>query len=115
MKKAAFILILLSGLVLQAISQTDTLNIQTSAQCETCKKTLENDMSFVKGVKKSVLDLDTKILTVVYNPEKTDPGKLRVAVTKIGYDADSLKADPKAYKRLPDCCKKPEGNEPLKH
>jgi copper chaperone CopZ len=105
--KPLFILTLLISLTLPAISQTDTVRIQTSAVCETCKKTLENDLSFAKGVKKSVLDLDTKILTVVFNPEKTDVDKIRIAVAKSGYDADSLKADPRAYKHLPDCCKKP--------
>jgi periplasmic mercuric ion binding protein len=96
------------SVVKPALSQTDTIKIQTSAICETCKKTLEGDLSFEKGVKKSVLDLDTKILTVIYNPEKTNPEKIRIAVTKSGYDADSLHADPKAYKHLPECCKKPE-------
>jgi hypothetical protein len=33
--------------------------------------------------------------------------KIRIAITKSGYDADSLKADPKAFKHLPECCKKP--------
>lgn len=63
-------------------------------------------MSFEKGVRKVALDLDTKILTVIYNPSKTDALKIRIAVTRIGYDADSLSAEPKAYERLPDCCRK---------
>ena len=35
---------------------------------------------------------------------------LKKAVTKVGYDADDLPADPKAYDDLPKCCKK--DNEP---
>ena len=85
----------------------DTLQVQTSAICETCKTAIEKDMSFEKGVKSTTLNLDSKVLTVVYDAAKTDPQKIRVAVTKTGYDADSLKADPKAYKHLPDCCKNP--------
>jgi mercuric ion binding protein len=100
------ILIIMLFIAITAKAQTDTVRIQTSAQCETCKKTLEGDLSFEKGVKKSLLDLDTKILTVIYNPEKTNVDKIRIAVTKSGYDADSIPADPKAYKHLPDCCKK---------
>jgi copper chaperone CopZ len=94
-------------LAVNGLAQSDTVRIQTSAICGTCKKIIENDMSFVKGVKKSELDLGTSILTVVYNSEKTDPDKIRIAVTKTGYDADSLVADPKAFKRLPECCKNP--------
>ena len=107
MKKFSFLLIFFLSLFKPVMSQTDTIRIRTSAQCETCKKTIESDLSFERGVKKTDLNLDNKILTVVYNPDKTDPRKIRIAVTKSGYDADTLKADPKAYKRLPDCCKKP--------
>ena len=103
-----FITVSLLFLCVSFNAQTDTVRIQTSAICETCKKTLEHDLSFEKGVKNSELDIDSKILTVVYNAEKTTPEKIRIAVTKSGYDADSLHADAKAYKRLPECCKKPE-------
>src|SRR6185295_341144 len=82
-------------------AQTDTVKIKTSALCEQCKERIEHDLSFEKGVKSNTMDLDTKELTVVYNAMKTDPQKIRVAITKIGYDADTLKADTKAYKRLP--------------
>jgi len=115
MKKIAIVVLVLISFIEPARSQTDTIRILTTAQCETCKKAIEGDMSFEKGVKKSSLDLDTKILTVVYDSKKTNPEKIRVAVTKIGYDADSLTADPRSYKRLPDCCKKPVDGVPVKH
>lgn len=88
-------------------AQSDTLRIHTSAVCNTCKETLENDLSFVKGIVSSNLVVKTKELTVVYEPKKITADQVRIEVTKIGYDADSLKADPKAFRRLPDCCKKP--------
>jgi copper chaperone CopZ len=106
MKLIITFILVLAGFITRA--QTDTVYIKTSAICGTCKKIIENDLSFEKGVKKSELDVDSKILTVIYNPEKTDPDKIRKAVTKSGYDADSLKADEKAFKRLPECCKNPE-------
>jgi cation transport ATPase len=99
-------LIVFTLIVKSAIAENDTLQIQTSAVCEMCKETLEKELTFEKGIKSSRVDLKTNILTVIYNPEKTNPSDIRVAVTKIGYDADSLTADPKAHKRLPDCCKK---------
>ncbi len=89
-----------------AQKKVESLDILTSAVCDMCKETLEHDMSFEKGVKKVVLDVDTKVLTVDYNPEKTTPEKLRVAVTNVGYDADDVPANPKKYKRLHPCCKK---------
>ncbi len=83
-----------------------TVSIHTSAQCGICKKKIEHDMSFVKGVKSAVLNLKTRDLVIIYNPDKTNPEKLRWAVTKIGYDADTVGADPKAYESLLQCCKK---------
>jgi copper chaperone CopZ len=88
------------------VAQTEVVKIKTSAQCETCKSTIEKHMNFEKGVKSAELDYKTKILTVSYDLKKTSPEKLRIAVTKSGYDADSLLADPKAYDKLRKCCKK---------
>ena len=102
-----FILLLLHKF---SFAQMDTVIIKTSAICDQCKERIEHDLSFEKGVKTAVLDLKTKEVTVVYNPAKTDVEKIRIAITKSGYDADSLMADPKAYRRLPDCCQKPVNN-----
>jgi cation transport ATPase len=88
----------------------DTAQIQTSAICGQCKERLEHNIAFEKGVKSVELDDSSKVLTIVYKEGKNDKEKLKIAVTKIGYDADDLAADPKAYNRLPDCCKK--DNEP---
>ncbi|MFN8166822.1 MAG: heavy-metal-associated domain-containing protein [Bacteroidia bacterium] len=109
MKTIKWILVLLFFSTIAAKAQTDTLRIKTSAVCEKCKATLENDISFEKGVKWVHLDIPTAILTVVYVPGKNTPEKIRLAVTKTGYDADSLKADPKAFDKLSECCKKPHG------
>ena len=81
------------------------IEIKTSAVCEMCKETLEQDLTFEKGVKSVNLDVDTKVLTIVYNNKKTDPTALRKRVTLVGYHADSLQRDPKAYQNLPFCCK----------
>ena len=82
------------------------IKIQTSAICDMCEERLETNMAFEKGVKSVVLDDKTKVLTIVYKTSKTDPKKLREAISKLGYDADDVEADPKAYAKLPACCKK---------
>lgn len=90
----------------QTTKKTDTVKILTSAVCGMCKDRIESKMAYEKGVVSVVLDNDTKICTIVYKSDKTDPDKLRQAISKIGYDADSVPADPKAYEKLPGCCKK---------
>lgn len=80
--------------------------IKTSAVCDMCKETLEKAMAYEKGVKDSKLDVETKVLTVKYDPKKTDLAKIRTAVANSGYDADAVPANPKAYDKLNACCKK---------
>ncbi|MEO6904241.1 MAG: heavy metal-associated domain-containing protein [Bacteroidia bacterium] len=85
------------------------IKIKTSAICNECKNTIESALAFTKGVKKSFLDVPTSIVTVSYNPLKTTPEKIRIAISNAGYDADDVPANPKAYKKLSNCCKKESG------
>ena len=86
----------------------DTLFVHTSAQCGMCKQTIEKAMAYEKGVISSSLDLETKILQVVYKEAKSNPEKIRKAISAVGYDADDVKANERAYSNLPACCKKPD-------
>ncbi|HOW32280.1 MAG TPA: heavy metal-associated domain-containing protein [Bacteroidales bacterium] len=94
---------------------TVEIKIKTSAQCDMCKERIEKAMAFEKGVKSSVLDLDSKVLTVNYLPKKTTPEKIRNAVAATGYDADDVPANAKAYDALPPCCKKPDDPDHIGH
>ena len=82
------------------------IKIKTSAECGMCKATLEKALAYEKGVKKAELNLETKEVTVTYNPKKTTPEQIKKAITNAGYDADEMKANPKVYQQLPECCKK---------
>jgi len=82
------------------------IKIKTSAVCDMCKDRIEQGLAFEKGIKDVSLDVETKIATVKYNPSKTIPDEIRKAISKLGYDADDVLADEKAYEKLPKCCKK---------
>ena len=85
---------------------TEEVKIKTSAVCGMCKEKIEKGLAFEKGIKDVSLDTDTKIVTVTYKNTKTNPQKIKEAISKLGYDADEVKADPKVYAKLPSCCKK---------
>jgi len=87
------------------------IEIKTSSQCDMCKERIEEALAFEKGVKAAELDLESKIVTVTYKTNKTSPEKIRKAISKVGYDADDVPADPKAYAKLDACCKKPDDIE----
>jgi periplasmic mercuric ion binding protein len=111
-KITVLLLIIVAGIFFSAkgmaqdVQKTDTVKILTSAVCGSCKARIEKNVAYEKGVTDVVLDVDTKVCTIVYKTAKTDPDKLRLAISKIGYDADSVPADPVAYEKLPPCCKK---------
>jgi copper chaperone CopZ len=88
----------------------EEVQIQTTAVCGMCEERIEGNIAYEKGVKKVELDNDTKIVTIGYDPRKTDPEKLRTAISKIGYDADDVPADKEAHDKLPACCQK--GSKP---
>lgn len=81
------------------------VDINTSAVCSMCKEAIEYDLAFEKGVKSATLDVPSKVVTVVYNPKKTDADKIRKRITKVGYHADNFERDSVAYEKLPFCCK----------
>ncbi|WP_080055712.1 heavy-metal-associated domain-containing protein [Spirosoma aerolatum] len=85
------------------------VKIKTSAICGMCKARIERNLSFEKGVKEADLDVKTKVVTIKYNPAKTDVTKLKSVISKTGYDADEVVADQAGYNKLPSCCKKGGG------
>ncbi len=91
-------------------SKYESISVQTSAVCGDCKKRLEHEISFEKGVKSVELDNETKVLTIKFKKGKNTKEDLKKAITKVGYDADEMLADQKAHDALPKCCQK--GNKP---
>lgn len=73
--------------------------------CETCGMKLKTEMLKIKGVKAYQLDDENMTFTIFYNEKKTDLQTIKLAISKLGYDADEVKADPVAYEGLDDCCK----------
>jgi periplasmic mercuric ion binding protein len=102
------------SLCAQTAEKTATIKIKTSAECDMCKQKLEKEVGLMKGVKKAELDLATQVLTVEYNPKKTNPDKIRTVITNAGYDADDKKANNRAQSKLPACCK-PGADSMQKH
>ena len=82
------------------------VKIKTSAICSMCKARIERNLAFEKGVKEATLDVKSKVVTIKYNPGKTDVAKLKANISKTGYDAEEVAADEAGYAKLPSCCKK---------
>lgn len=107
MKNLLFLLSFLTGTTLFAQQKGDhsDVDIRTNAICGMCKKTIETELLYEKGVKTVSADLGTNVIHVDYDEKKTDPAKLRAAVAKLGYAADDLAPNEEARKDLPACCR----------
>ena len=81
------------------------LNCDHCKQCETCGLKFKTEMLKITGVKMYELDEKTMTFTVYYNAKKTDLQTIKIAISKLGYDADEVKADPTAVEKLDGCCK----------
>jgi periplasmic mercuric ion binding protein len=99
----------------QYLLAQQVVTIKTSAQCGMCKDRIEKALAYEKGVISSELSLDTKDVVVKYKESKTNPDKIREAIAKLGHDADNIAGDPKAYAKLPACCKKPDDPNYIGH
>lgn len=55
--------------------------------CKNCQATIEKYISFEKGVKDLKCDLENKLVTITYDPKKTDPEKLMKGFEKIKFPA----------------------------
>jgi periplasmic mercuric ion binding protein len=109
MKKVKIVLFLILCTLAKgsfATGEPKTIKIKTSAVCGMCKRKIEKNLAFEKGVEEATLDLNSKIVTISYNPKKTNPIKLKKAIANTGYDADEVDATEEAYNKLSSCCKK---------
>ncbi|WP_109299376.1 cation transporter [Aquimarina sp. AU474] len=58
------------------------INIPKAA-CKKCQKIIEAGLQNENGIRQSILDLNSKNLSVVYTPEKTTPEILKATIEKL--------------------------------
>jgi len=67
--------------------KVQTVSFKTSIHCKNCVKKINDNIPFEKGVKDLKISLDEKLVTITYDPSKTDEEKLAKALEKLGYTA----------------------------
>lgn len=75
-------------------------------KCETCGDKFQKGLYGQSGIKRVEVDPKAMTITVTYDSRKTDIDKIRLFISKLGYDADGVKADPEGVAKLDECCKK---------
>lgn len=92
MKHIIFIItFLVCGLIMPTTSSARdkselvTVVYSVGLHCNNCKKKVENNIAFEKGVKDLKVNLEEKTVTVTYRTDKTDSEKIKEAIEKLGY------------------------------
>jgi copper chaperone CopZ len=112
MKKFLFSLFSVCLLSIASFAQTkavQTVKLSTpTVQCESCKKRIETYLKRYDGVMTINVNVKKKETTVKYITDRINEEEVKTAIANAGYDANDVPANPDSYKKLPNCCKKPE-------
>ena len=82
--------------------------------CEMCKKRIEKALK-IKGVETAEWDIDTKMLSVIFDTTKITLDKIHMRVADAGHDTELKQSKESTYKALPDCCHYREMDENESH
>ena len=80
---------------------TDTIKVW--GKCDMCKARIEKAVK-MEGATSASWDQKTKLLTVSFDPSKTNVDALEKKLASVGHDTEKYKADDKTYEALPSCC-----------
>lgn len=73
--------------------KVQTVTYEVSMHCQKCVDKLTDKLSFLKGVEDLKISLDSKTVTITYNPAKTDEVTLQKAIEKCGYSARKVEGN----------------------
>ncbi len=97
------------------VKAVQTIKISTpTVQCESCKNRIESYVKRYEGISMINVNVKKKETTVKYLTDRINEEEIKTAIANAGYDANEIAANPDSYKRLPQCCKKPEDGGGMK-
>ena len=79
------------------------ITFKVHGACIQCKNRIEGALK-TKGVKSASWDIDTKMLSLVYNPAQISLAKIENKIVAVGHDVGNKKANNNVYNELPKCC-----------
>ncbi|HVU58478.1 MAG TPA: TonB-dependent receptor [Puia sp.] len=77
--------------------------ITVYGNCDQCKHRIETAAKG-KGVVSANWDIESKLLSLVYDPSKTSLDKIQQRIVQAGHDTKSRRATDESYNSLPSCC-----------
>ena len=103
----ATFLMVVAGNAQIKVKDKAVISTPTVQNCDKCKDQIEFFIGKSDGVISVKVDLKRKTTTIAWLTDRTNKEYLKTAIANLGFNADDIEADEFAYKRLPQCCKKP--------
>ncbi len=84
-----------------AKQKTETFKVWGA--CDMCKTRIEKTAK-AEGASSASWDSKTMMLTVAFDPSKTNKDALSKKLASVGHDTEKYKAPDDVYSKLPGCC-----------
>ncbi|WP_339611375.1 heavy-metal-associated domain-containing protein [uncultured Planktosalinus sp.] len=104
-KIVLIVVIMMFGVQLQAQDKNAKATIEVDGVCMMCKERIEKAAIKTKGVKSAVWDVQTHMLSLIYDERKTSLDTIHQRVADVGHDTEKITATEKAYNSIHACCK----------
>jgi len=88
---------------LMTMSSTKTESFKVWGECDMCKARIEKTVK-AEGATNASWDEKSQLLTVTYDPSKTNKDGLSKKLASVGHDTEKFKAPDDVYGKLPGCC-----------
>ena len=74
-------------------------------ECDMGKQKIEKTVFSIEGIKYTIWDENSKLLTIKYDLFKKEAAdNVQKKIAETGYDTEKYKASAAAYQKLPECC-----------
>ncbi len=103
--KKLFVLLVFISVSIFAQSKSAKAQFEVDGVCGMCKVRIEKAAIKTKGVKMATWDVDSHIITIIYDQNKTSLEEIQANIAAVGHDTDLSKASIYDYEQLDACCK----------
>lgn len=99
------ITVILMGATTFAQNKNAKTSIEVDGVCMMCKDRIEKAAIKAKGVKSAQWDVNSHMLSLIYNETKTSISDIEQSIADAGHDTKDIKAKDEVYNAIDDCCK----------
>lgn len=95
----------LLAISIQAQDKNAKAIIEVDGVCMMCKERIEKAAIKTKGVKSAVWNVETHMLSLIFDERKTTLDTIHQRIADVGHDTEKVTATEKAYNSVHNCCR----------